>query len=159
LREVAFDVAPDLGNEYTLAPSDQRHRLVFNGIWQVRGGFQVSGLYFFGSGEREATSFGGDERDANSETYSARLRPDGTIVPRNSFVGDPIHRIDMRLQQRISVGRVALDGIFEVFNLFDRANFGAWETEESSGSFGEPLQSTNLAFAPRTLQLGFRLTF
>ena len=30
-----------------------------------------------------------------------RLRPDGTIVPRNGFVGDPIHRVDMRLQKKI----------------------------------------------------------
>jgi hypothetical protein len=159
LREVEFDVAPDLGGEWSLAPSDQRHRLVFNGIWQVIGGFQVSGLYFYGSGERQETSYGGDLRDTNNEEYSARLRPDGTIVPRNSFVGDPIHRVDLRLQQRIPLGRVSIDGIFEIFNAFNRANFGAWETEESSGSYGEPLQSTNLAYAPRTLQLGFRVQF
>jgi hypothetical protein len=159
LRQVDIDVAPDLGGEWTLAPSDQRHRVVFNGIWQVVGGFQVSGLYFYGSGERVETSYGGDLRDTASGTYSARLRPDGTIVPRNNFVGEPIHRVDMRLQQRIPLGRVSLDGIVELFNLFDRSNFGEWETEESSGSFGEPLQSTNLAYAPRTVQLGFRLTF
>ena len=65
----------------------------------------------------------------------------------------------MRLQQRIPLGRVSIDGIFEVFNLFNRDNFGAWETEESSGSYGEPLQNANLAYAPRTLQLGFRVAF
>ena len=31
LEIVAFRVAPDLGNEFTLASSDQRHRAVFNG--------------------------------------------------------------------------------------------------------------------------------
>jgi hypothetical protein len=30
---------------------------------------------------------------------------------------------------------------------------------ESNGSFGMPLQSTNLAYAPRTVQVGFRLQF
>jgi len=157
---VEFDVAPDIGNEFTLAETDQRHRLVFNGIWEVVGGFQLSGLYFFGSGERQATFYGGDLRNANDGGEgSQRLRPDGTIVPRNDFVGDPIHRIDVRLQQRIPLGRVSIDGIFEVFNLFDRANFGSWDTEESSGTFGQPQQSANLAYAPRTLQLGFRVAF
>jgi hypothetical protein len=160
LREVEFDVAPDLGAEYTLAESDQRHRAVFNGIWQVGGGFQVSGLYFFGSGERRSTFYGGDLRNANDGGEgSQRLRPDGTIVPRNNFVGDPIHRVDIRFQERIPLGRVSLDGIFEVFNVFDRANYGVWDTQESSATYGQPQQSTNLAYAPRTLQLGFRLTF
>jgi hypothetical protein len=160
LTEVPFDVAPDLGGEFTLAETDQRHRLVFNGIWQVAGGFQLSGLYFFGSGEREATYYGGDLRNANDGGEgSQRLRPNGTVVPRNDFVGEPIHRIDMRMQQRIPLGRASIDGIFEVFNLFDRANFGAWDTQESSGTFGQPVQNANLAYAPRTLQLGFRVSF
>jgi hypothetical protein len=47
---VTFPVAPDLGGEWTLATTDQRHRAVFNGIWQLPYGFQLSGLYFFGSG-------------------------------------------------------------------------------------------------------------
>ena len=50
--DVGFAVAPDLGGEYSLAAADQRHRAVFNGIWQLRRGFQLSGLYFFGSGQR-----------------------------------------------------------------------------------------------------------
>ena len=47
---VPFEVAPDLGNEYSLAGDDQRHRAVFNGIWQVGKGFQLSGLHYFGAG-------------------------------------------------------------------------------------------------------------
>jgi hypothetical protein len=120
----------------------------------------LSGLYFFGSGEREATYYGGDLRNANDGGEgSQRLRPNGTVVPRNDFVGEPIHRIDVRMQQRIPLGRASIDGIFEVFNLFDRANFGAWDTQESSGTFGQPVQNANLAYAPRTLQLGFRVSF
>ena len=41
--------------------------------------FQLSGLYFYGSGQRFATTYGGGDR--------TRLRPDGSIVPRNNFVG------------------------------------------------------------------------
>ena len=43
LTIVPFPVAPDYGNEYTLAETDQRNRVVFNGIWQPGFGFQVSG--------------------------------------------------------------------------------------------------------------------
>jgi len=46
-----------------------------------------------------------------------------------------------------------------VFNLFDRANYGAYTLQESSPKYGQPNSSSNLAYAPRTLQLGFRLAF
>ena len=159
LKQVSFPVAADFGGEYGLAVTDQRHRLVFNGIWQVIGGFQLSGIYFYGSGERQATSYGGDLRGIGA-TGSARLRPNGTIVPRNDFVGKPVHRVDLRLQQSIKFGnRRAGDLMAEVFNLFDRANYGSYTLQESSPRYGLPNSSSNLAYAPRTLQLGFRVTF
>ena len=160
ITQVAFPVAPDMGGEYGLAVTDQRHRAVFNGIWQVGGGFQLSGVYFYGSGERYATSYGGDQRGLGA-TGTARLRPNGTIVPRNNFVGKAVHRVDMRLQQSLKLGstRRSADVMLEVFNLFDRANYGSYTLQESSPRYGLPNASSNLAYAPRTLQLGFRLTF
>jgi hypothetical protein len=148
-----------MGGLYGLAVTDQRHRAVFNGIWQVRGGFQVSGVYFYGSGERQATSYGGDLRGIGA-TGTARLRPNGTLVPRNDFVGKPVHRADMRFQQSLKFGsRHSADLIAEVFNVFNRANYGSYTLQESSPKYGQPNASSNLAYAPRTLQLGFRLTF
>ncbi len=158
---VNFDVPGDLGDEYTLAETDQRHRVVFNGIWQSSFGFQVSGIYFFGSGERNQITAGDVNRDVGAWADSGlRYREDGTIIPRNTFVGDQIHRVDLRLQQRIPLfGRMSVDGIFEVFNMFDRANFGSYTLDESSSDFLDPDQNDNLAYAPRTLQMGFRFTF
>jgi hypothetical protein len=157
---VDFATAPDMGGEYTLAAGDQRHRAVMNAIWDVGRGLQLSGIYFYGSGERFVTTWGPDLRDTASPTVEARLRPDGTIVARNNFVGEPIHRVDLRLQQRIPLGgRVRLDGIAEVFNLFDRANFGSYTTQEVSPAYGRPTLNQNIAYAPRTLQLGFRVGF
>ena len=159
IKQVSFPVAADFGGEYGLAVTDQRHRLVFNGIWQVVGGLQVSGIYFYGSGERQATNFGGDVRGLGA-TGSARLRMDGSIVPRNNFVGEPVHRVDMRLQQSIRFGgRRSGDLIAEVFNLFDRANYGSYTLQESSPRYRLPNSSSNLAYASRTLQLGFRIVF
>ena len=85
LSIVPFPVQPDLGNEWTLAGDDQRHRAVFNGIWQVGRGFQVSGLHYFGAGIRAGNGIGGDLRLLGA-TGSARLRPDGTLVERNSYI-------------------------------------------------------------------------
>jgi hypothetical protein len=148
----------DLEAEYAPSVADQRHRFVFNGIWSLPWDFQVSGLYFFGSGERFNNSYGGDLRNTGGWS-SGRLRPDGTVVPRNSFVGKPVHRVDSRLSRRFSFGGVAVDGILEVFNLFNRANYGSYVLQESNRNYGNPQPSNSLAYQPRMAQFGLRLTF
>jgi hypothetical protein len=157
--EVPFPVAPDLGGERSLAETDQRHRLVFNGIWDVGYGLQLSGVYFYGSGQRTQVICGCDARKLQISSID-RMRLDGTIIPRESFVGQPIHRVEMRLQERVRLrGRVAAEGFLEVFNLFNRANYGLYDVVESSKTFGQPISSPNLSYAPRTVQVGFRATF
>jgi hypothetical protein len=160
-ERVPFPTAPDLGGEYGLAAGDQRHRATVNGIWEAGYGFQVSGLYFFGSGMRWDTRWGTDLRQiGDRRPNTLRLRPDGTLVPRNNFVGDQIHRVDLRLMRRFPLGGdVQIDGLLEVFNVFNRANFGTYNTQESSSNYGQPSNNENVAYAPRMLQLGFRLVF
>ena len=165
---LGFAVAPDLGGDYTLAGSaatggggDQRHRAVFNGIWEVGYGFQLSGLYFYGSGERRITNFsnGGDLRNEGAASAN-RLRPNGTIAPRNNLLGDPLHRVDVRIQRHFRLaGRAAVDGILEVFNLFNHENYGSYTTQESNATYGNPTFNNNIAYQPRSLQLGFRFVF
>ncbi len=153
ITPVPFPTQPDLGGEFTLAKTDLRHRAVFNGIWQPGAGFQVSGIYLLMVGERSATDYGGDLRNSGG-AGEARLRPDGTIVPRNSFTQPPRRRFDLRLQQRIPLGgSIALDGIAEIFNVFNSPNW-VIATQESSPQFGQRISGQN-----RTAQLGFRLTF
>ena len=157
--EVPFTVAKDLGGERSLAEGDQRHRLVFNGIWEVGGGFQVSGIYFYGSGQRSQVVCGCDARGLQIASVD-RLRLDGTIIPRQAFVGEPIHRVEMRVQQRVRFGeRASITGFAEVFNLFNHDNFGAYNLTETSPTFGQPIASQNLSYAARTVQLGFRFQF
>ncbi len=52
-----------------------------------------------------------------------------------------------------------IDGMLEAFNLFDNVNYGSYTTRESNASFGRPSFNNNIAYAPRMLQLGFRLAF
>ena len=148
----------DFGGEYTLGATDQRHRAVFNGIWALPYDIQLSGLYFFGSGLRRATSYGGDRR-LQGVGGSGRFAADGTIVPRNNFVGAPLHRVDIRLLKRVSIGRLKADGILEVFNLFNHENYGSYVTTTSSANYGDPQQNIAVAYQPRIAQLGFRVTF
>jgi hypothetical protein len=150
---VPFPTAPDMGGEWALSSSDQRHRAVVNGIWEVGRGFQVSGLYYHGSGIRDAGIWGGDERQTGGD-FSQRLRENGTIVPRNQFIQPAENRVDLRLQQRIPLGgRARIDLIADAINLFNAENF-TLITEEGRSDFGEP---DNGQF--RTMQFGFRLSF
>jgi hypothetical protein len=164
--DIPITLVPDLGDEYTLGAYrilgstgfDQRHRMTVNAISDLPYGIQLSGLYFFASGQRFETSYGGDLRDTGG--VSSRLRPDGTIVPRNNFVGRPLHRVDVRMQKRLSLGSgVHIDGIAEVFNAFNHANYGAYITDESNRLYGQPVQNLNVAYQPRMMQLGFRVSF
>ena len=75
-------------------------------------------------------------------------------------MGDPIHRVDLRAQQRFRIaGSAAVDGIVEVFNLFNHANYGSYTTQESNQNYGTPAFNGAVAYQPRMLQLGFRFTF
>jgi len=47
----------------------------------------------------------------------------------------------------------------EVFNVFNRANYGSYVTQESNRSYGQPSFNSNIAYQPRMLQLGFRVAF
>ena len=159
LSPLGFPVAEDIGGLYGLAATEQRHRATFNGIWDMGLGFQLSGLYFFGSGERFNTSWGGDLRNMGA-AGTGRLRADGAITPRNSLVGHPIHRVDLRVtkRQRI-IGRATIDGMVEVFNVFNHENYGSYTTLQSNAAFGRASFNANVAYQPRIVQLGFRLAF
>jgi hypothetical protein len=126
----------------------------------------VSGIYFYGSGQRDQIVCGCDARGLQISSID-RLRgpgdsqgPVGSIIPRESFLGDPIHRVELRLLQRVPLaGKANLTGSFEVFNLFNRKNYQVYDLTETSATFLQPQPSANLSYAPRTVQLGFRLTF
>ena len=168
-RDVGFPLAADFGGDPSDAggffaggagqSGDQRHRAVLNGVWDMGWGMQVSGIYFYGSGERFQTNTGADRRNEGAGS-EMRLRANGTIIGRAEIVGRPIHRVDMRLQKRLPLfGRTTVDGLFEVFNLFNHENFGSYTTNESNANYGKPSFNGNVAYQPRMLQLGFKLTF
>jgi hypothetical protein len=156
----AFTIAPDVYGGYGPAVTDQRHRAVVNGIYSPGLGIQISGLYFYGSGSRFATRYGSDVRDVGfNQMATQRLRPNGTLIDRNNFVGLPLHRVDMRVQKSVAFGLRSLSGIVDVFNVFNHSNYGSYTLTETSASYGKPSYNSNLAYQARMLQFGFRLAF
>jgi hypothetical protein len=54
---------------------------------------------------------------------------------------------------------VKLTGIAEVFNLTNHANYGAYNAQINSTTFGDPRQNLLNAYLPRVLQLAFKVSF
>jgi hypothetical protein len=68
--------------------------------------------------------------------------------------------VDARIQRRFGLGgRRGIDGILEVYNLFNHANYGSYTLAESNASYGQPIQNIGLTYQPRMVQLGFRVVF
>src|SRR5258705_499018 len=150
---VPFTLADDLAGPWTFDAQDQRHRFVANGIWEIWKGFQVSGYHYFGAGNRSTTNYGGDLR-GYGPGGEGRLRPDGTIVPRNGLIQPVQNRTNMRFQQRFTLpNRVQVDLIAEAFDLFNVNNY-TLGTQESSLQYLKPVTAQY-----RTMQFGFRLGF
>ena len=115
-------------------------------------------LYFYGDNGWATPSSGFDFfRDGST---GGRVRADGSIIARNSFDLPSLHRVDTRLQKQFRLGSNAtITGIFEVYNLFNHANYGSFVTNESNPQFGRPTENLNISYQPRMLQFGFRTTF
>ena len=154
--DVPVTLASDIAEEWYLT-GDQRHRATFNGIWELPYAFQVSGKYLFGDNGWITPSSGVDTRQTGST--GGRLKADGTLIPRNSFDRPSIHKVDLRLQRRFTAGRMNIEGIAEVFNVFNHRNLNTFVTNLSNARFGQASGDTNIDYQPRMLQFGFRLTY
>src|SRR4029078_3416912 len=171
INPVPFKTTPDLGGEWLYSAGDLRHRAVLNGIWDVGRGLQVSGVFYTGIGERGTTTHGcaggnlAGVEDATTasgwdvrniagvggpeSTSRLRARPDGTIVPRNWFTQPPRRKVDLRVQQKVTLPhRVKLEVIAEVFNIFNSPNWTI-TTIETSPQYLQPTAGQN-----RTAQVG-----
>jgi hypothetical protein len=68
--------------------------------------------------------------------------------------------VDVRLSKDINLPRgMRVTGIAEVFNAFNHANYGAYNGQVNSTTFGEPRQNLLNAYQPRVMQLAFRVAF
>ena len=90
----------------------------------------------------------------------------GTVIPRNALEGLPLHKVDLRVTKDVRIfGTMKGSLIAEVYNVFNRANYGSFNTTLSAtnaaqtAAFGQPVQNLGNAYVPREGQLAFRVSF
>ncbi|HEY7291437.1 MAG TPA: TonB-dependent receptor [Vicinamibacterales bacterium] len=179
-----------LNGEYATSTDFQRNTVRAYGLYQFPWGIAASVSYFYGSGNRFAATIAaspygktGSNRlnltnaggPAATITVPAAVADrfdgpstitSGMVIPRNALEGLPLHKVDLRGTKDIKIaGSFKATLIGEVFNLFNHANYGSYNTSLSAISpattalFGTPTQNTGNAYFPRTGQLAFRLSF
>ena len=171
----------DMDDEWSYSTGFQRHTVRANGSVRLPWDVSISGIYSYGSGAHFATSIplagaaiwnkpGVNRLNVGPPITipdGVRDRFEGTDVigtggktPRNALIGLPIHKVDLRLTKRIRIrGSVTVQAIGEVFNLFDHANYGAYNGQLTSPAFGLPAQNASSSYRSRTGQVAFRLQF
>ena len=179
-----------LDGEWATSQDFQRNTVRMWGLIQLPFGINASVTYFYGSGNRFADSIAtapygkpGTNRlnlsatgaSAGSITIPASVLDrwdgpavinSGDVIPRNALEGLPLHKVDLHLTKDVKLGGTArVQLVAEVFNLFNHANYGSYNTSLSATAaattalFGTPNQNTGTAFVSRQAQLGFKVRF
>jgi hypothetical protein len=179
-----------LNGEFATSSDFQRHTARAWTIVQFPWGLSTSLSYFYGSGSRynatiSATPYGKPGSNRLNLLTSGAAAPtivipaavadrfdgpttitSGTIIPRNALEGLPLHKVDLRVTKDIRiVGTLKGSLIAEIYNVFDRANYGSFNTTLSAtnaaqtAAFGQPVQNLGNAYVPREGQLAFRMSF
>ena len=155
--------APLAEGELGPTGSDERHRFVAIGVFDVRWGIQLSPIVQLASARPYNLTAGAD-LNADGTNNDRYIDPaTGTQVSYNAGRGDPTYLVDLRTTKFFDLGGAGgrkLGVFVEAFNLFNTANFG--------GSFSGNARSTNFRqptdFVPgigyaRQVQLGARFLF
>ncbi len=167
----------------TLAPNlergpgvaDIRHRFVFSAVWDLTyarsmsnpvakhllSDWQLASIAQIQSGRRFSATVSGDpNNDGNNNNDRV------PFLGRNTIVGPGLLTWDLRVSRDIPVfrERVKLKLLGEAFNLTNRANFNALQTNQYTFRAGVFTPTTNFllrqsTFDPRILQLAVKLTF
>lgn len=163
--------------EWARSTEFQRHTLRINGIWRLPFDISLAGAYLFGSGNYYATTYAASpfgavgtnryvtapltvnpaalDRFDGKATYAV-----GELIPRNALLGFPLHRVDLRVSKDVPLpGGMRITGIAELFNVFNHKNYGAYNAQVNSATFGDPRQNLLNAYQPRVAQLAFKVSF
>ena len=143
----------NLRREYGAAPSDQRHRLVVQGVADLPFGFRLSPLWTYGSGvpmdillgdgsgkrvPELGRNAGGRQFHSGAE-LNAFINSHGLALPNvspNARFNDTFNSFDLRLSKDFHLReRFTLQGIAEAFNLFNKTNILGTSKNNYSGFF------------------------
>ena len=173
-----------LNSEYATAATFQRNTIRGWAVYQMPWAVTMSASYAYGSGNRYAASipvavYG--KPGANRLNLTATGSPtnaitipaavldrwegpavigSGAVIPRDALDGTSFQRVDLRLTKDIKLlARLHVALIGEVYNVFNHANYTAFNTQLSAtnaattAKFGQP----SAADIPRQGQLAFRI--
>ncbi len=142
--------------------TDARHRIVLSGIFELPYDFVFSG-FFRANSAKPFNAFVTTDLNGDGNVY------DTTDEAVNSRRGEPFSQLDIRVAKGFDIGdTVRIEGIFEVFNLFNAKNPGANNNSGNAynGTIGDPNFGEALLFAgdpsqgeQRLAQIGFRVEF
>lgn len=142
--------------------TDARHRVVLSGIANVPWDITISG-FFRANSAKPFNAFVTGDPNGDGLNY------DTTDPHVNDRRGDPFYQMDMRISKFFSIADVVrIEGIFEVFNLFNNENPAGFRSQggEINGNINDPGfgQANTFAGDPfqgdqRLAQLGFRIEF
>jgi hypothetical protein len=171
LPQNSFDRRAERGD----ANFDVRHRFVYSFVWnlpifeqsKILGGWQLASIGTFQTGQPYSTLFCCDiNLDGN---LTDRVEPTISIPgnsPRNIYRAPGISTVDMALNKRFRfTERQSLEFRTEVFNLFNRENFGIPVHQLFFGGFTtEPASRDNKLFIDtrvpmRTVQFALKYFF
>lgn len=192
--------------EYGPTPGDQRHRFTFAAWAQAPAGFRIAPIVTFASsvpidiqmpdGQMRVPAF---QRNAGARQFrtgaelNQALRAindvggiDGQLLPlvRDELrLGDGFSSVDLRVSRPFTLGRMRVEPMLEVFNLFNVTNVLGVSVKNYSGfnnvlvrdsadpdapgylrssSFGQAVSTAGGVFGtggPRAVQFGVRATF
>jgi hypothetical protein len=148
--------------EWGPTPSDERHRLVIFGVFDLPGGIQVSPV-FQAATARPYNLIAGLDLNGDGLLTDRYVDPaTGQQVSVNSQRGDPFTLLDARVTKFFTVGRdTRRVGVFaEFFNLFNTANFGqVYNGNARSALFKQPVGFIPGSGYPFQVQVGARFEF
>ncbi len=101
-----------------------------------------------------------DRVDVSSRFDGPSVITPGSVVPRNALAGLPLHKVDLRVTKDVKLpGNTKLTAIGEAFNVFNHANYGAYNSVINTTTFGQPRQNAANTYLPRVLQLAVKFSF
>jgi hypothetical protein len=155
----AFD--PFAEGEWGPTGTDERHRLVAMGVFEVPFGIQLSPV-FQASSARPYNLTAGSDLNADGNNNDRYIDPaTGKQVAINAGRGDKTMVIDLRTTKFVELGGDRRLGLFaEFFNLLNTVNHGAGYTGNArSATFRQPTGFVAGIGYPRAAQLGVRFLF
>jgi hypothetical protein len=147
----------DLGAEYGYSDRDQRHRVNGLFLWQAPAKVNVSARYSYRSAQPLSLAANGKPSQTPFGGLSDRIRPDGSIVQRNTGRKDnTFSALDVRLSREFKLGgSMSLEPIIDVFNVLNSTNLLVPQTTNLIFNFDGTIRAG--LGDPRQVQVGARL--